>query len=473
MTKPPFALLLTGCLLISGCQLAEKYLSPDLPIVEGWEKSETDKALSTVPSDPFWWRGMKDATLDRLMTQAVQGNLDIKIAEARLAEARALTQRASAQLMPEIGLAGSLAQEGGQASRGGSDDANTRGEVGLSGSWNLDLFGGLSEEAAASEANLGNAEATRRLTVQTLLADIARTYVDVRAQQQLLALTEKNLTLQKETLRATRIQFEAKAAAKLDLLRAQAQVSRTKAEIPTIVASLAARQHRIAVLMGDTPESVDIALKKSAPVPVFSGDIVLQTPIWTMVNRPDIQAAEYRLREQAALKNARTADLFPKLSLSGFFGLGTSSLYSSATPWSLGANLLSPLLNFGRIESEIDAADARKMQALHRYRKTVLEALEQVENALVQYTQQKKRMAWLGESASSQREAARMARLKYEAGDGVFIDVLIAEERLLQAESAVAQSKAAVTRAAIDLYTAMGVVAPVETVQTTTPTTEE
>lgn len=454
---------LSICLLSSACSVGDAYQKPGAPEVKKWRNLSENSIAKGQAVDMFWWRSLKDRTLDRLMSEAVSENIDIKIAEARLAEVRALSSGSKAALLPDIGIAGSVVQEGNQASRGGLDATNSRSEIGINGNWDLDLFGGKQEELAASIASLGNAEANHRLAVQTLRADLARTYVDVRSQQQLLILTEKNLKLQQETLRATEIQYNAKAAAKLDVLRAQAQVSATQAEIPAIRANLATKQHRIAVLMGKPPEDVDRSLAIYAPVPFFSGKIIMQTPIWTISNRPDIQAAEFRLQEQTALKNVRTADLFPKLSISGFFGIGTASLYTSASPWNIGANLISPLLNFGRLESEIDAADARKNQALQRYRKTVLEALEGVENALVQYDSQRKRLASLEESVSSQREAARMARLKYEAGDAVFIDVLIAEEKLLQSESGVVQAKAAASRAAIDLYTAMGVVAPVET----------
>ncbi len=464
MRMLPSILILTASALCYGCDVGGTLPSSEKPDVKAWENKGADTiAAESGKVDTQWWRSLKDPVLDRLLREAAGSNLDLKIAGLRMKEAQAQAGRASAALFPEVGVTGALTGEGRQSSRGGPDAASTRSELGISGIWDLDLFGGKRAELEASEANLGNAEASRRQAVQTLIADVARTYVEVRAQQQLLELTQKNLRLQQETLRATRIQFEAKAAAKLDVLRAQAQVSSTQAELPAIRASLAARQHRIAVLLGKPPQSIDAALKKPAAVPSFSDKIVLQTPIWTMASRPDIQAAEARLREQAALRSARAADIFPKLSLSAFFGLGTATLYSSATPWNLGANLAAPLLNFGRIESDIEAADARAQQALQRYRKTVLEALEEVENALVQYGEQKRRVASLEQSSASQREAARLARLKYDAGDAAFIDVLIAEERLLQAESGVVQARAAATRAAIDLYTAMGVVAPVET----------
>ncbi len=461
MTKYRLLLLtISICTVTTACSVGEEYTKPQPTEIKTWSSKEKSMDIAGNNIDPLWWRSLKDTTLNRLIDEAVKENLDIKIAEARLDEAKALTGRASSSLLPDINVTSSNAIEGNQGSRGGLNDTNKRSEIGISGTWDLDIFGSRREELQASKANLGNTEANLRQTMQTLVADLASTYIDMRAAQQLLLLTEKNLKLQQETLRATKIQFEAKAAAKLDVLRSQAQVSNTQAEIENINATIKAKQHRIAILMGKPPQDIDSILIKPSAIPFFTDKILLQTPIWVIANRPDIQAAEFRLIEQTALKNARTADLFPKLSLSGFFGIGTASFYTNTTPWTLGANLIAPLLNFGRLESEIEAADARKMQALHRYRKTVLEALEEVENALTQYSSQRKRLVSLEESSSSQQEAARMARLKYDAGDAIFIDVLIAEEHQLQAESAVVQAKASVTKSAIDLYTAMGIVAP-------------
>lgn len=444
-------------LLLTAC-VSEPYQRPDSGVPEAW-REQMDHTVAGSPSrsskSEGWWKQLNDEALNGFMNKAVENNNDLKIAGARIAEAKALRGETFSKLLPDISATASANRTGKQSSLGGVDAANTTKQAGLNANWELDVFGGTRAELEAGDAGTLRAEAEYHQTKLLLLAEVARSYVETRTLQQLAELTQRNLTLQQETLRATRLQYDAQAVSKLDVVRAEAQVESTAAELPAIDATLAASRHRLSVLIGEAPGSVDALLEQSQPIPEFNEEIMLDTPIAVIAARPDVQAAEYRLMEATSLKNAASTEIFPKLTLSGFLGLGDATLYGASNPYSFGASALLPLLNFRRIESRIDAADARKMQALHAYKQTVLKALEEVENALVSYDREIKRGQSLQKAADSDREAARLARIKYQAGDATFLDLLIAEQRQLDAESAALASRAGAAKNAIALNTAL------------------
>lgn len=457
----------TSCcmLLLTACgTVGEDYQKPAVNMPLSWAAMQRHpdalpgRISSRTNALPLndWWKQFKDPLLNKLVERAVANNKELKVATARVLEARSQRRNASANLMPQVnGTAGTTAS-GGKASKGGRNDEQLAFDAGFDASWEIDLFGGNRRKVEAGLANEEAATAEQQQALSTLLAEVARSYCDLRMQQHIIELTKKNLAAQQETLRLTRIQFDAKAVGEFDVLRASAQVDETKSRLPQITTSTDAALNRLAVLVGEAPGTLDTMLKNIGPIPQANLDLLSQTPAFILSQRPDIRAAERRLAQSTALHGVAVGEAYPKLTLSALFGLGGSTLYTGSTPWSLGMNLIAPLFSFGRIQSQIDAADARQQQAYHSYLQAVLLGLEETDNALTATINEKRRVILLESAAASNKKAAVLARIKFRVGEATFLDVMVQEQNVLESETRLAEAQANASRNLIALYKALG-----------------
>jgi multidrug efflux system outer membrane protein len=456
------AVLALTATYLAGCQSVPKPQAVPAPLAPAawngaWNGAGSMASADTPRADrALWWRDWNDPVLDGLMEAALRQNLDVKVAMARVDEARALGRVNDAYYKPSVSLGANLTGESGLKAQGGYNDADTRLSGGVTANWSPDIYGLQKLESELGRAGLGAADAQYRGAVSALLAEVAKAYVDLRQQQAVSALLDKNIALETETLRVIRIQTQAGAGVQLDVLRAEAQVETTRSQLPSVRAAMQIDCNRIAVLLGETPGARNGALKPVVAIPVFVKGVALDAPAAVIADRPDVQNAEYQLQQQADLKSIRSADLFPQISLSGFFGVGSSSLFGSSTPLTLGADLARPLIDYGRIKNQIKAQDARAQEALFAYQQSVLLAVEDVERSLVVYGQEQQRLDTLHKAAGIQGEATRQAQLKYQAGGTTTLDVLIAEQDLLNTQLGEAQSQARLASAGVDLYTSLG-----------------
>lgn len=404
--------------------------------------------------DQAWWRHFHDPALDALVAEALAGNKGLAIAKARVAEARATRAGARAALLPEIDATG-----GGRRGNQGYATSNktpTIAEADLTASWDLDLFGRNQARLAQSSALLQSEEATQQGVRVALLSEVARTYFDLRDALRQLDLTRANLATQQHTLEIIQVQQQGALASDFDVARAAAQVSATAALIPAFETGRDAALARLAVLLGRAPGTGDAALLASLrPLAPLDPRIVTAAPASVLAARPDVRAAERRYAASLSAKDAATAALFPDISLTALFGFQSSSPFD-ATPWGVGASLAQPVLDFGRIESQIDAADARQKQAFLAYQQSVLDALEDMENALSRYGHEARSGQSLATGVDQNRHAAELARSQYVNGYTGLLDELVAERNLLDAESAQAASDAALRRDLVDIYAAAG-----------------
>ncbi|MFT4076671.1 MAG: efflux transporter outer membrane subunit [Asticcacaulis sp.] len=446
---------LSALLALTACQTAPvAYQKPALEAPAVWHAAPD--APSKVAARSDWWTDWHDPVADQLMSAALAQNLDVKVAMARVDEARSLSKINDVRYKPSLYLNGSGAVTAGQKAMGGLNDGDARLGAGVGGNWDIDLYGLQKLESQLGQAGLNAADAQYRGAINSLLGEVAIAYIDLREQQRIYALLQKNIELQSETLRVVKIQTAAGAGVQLDVLRASAQVETTRSQLPSVRAAIQIDCNRIAVLLGEAPGARDALLMPDRDMPVFVTDTALKTPAEVIANRPDVQNAEYQLEQQGLAKSISTADLFPKISLSGFFGLSSSSLFGSSAPLNLAANLSRPLLDYDRIHNQIDAQSARQEQAFLSYKQTVLLAVEDVERSLVVYGEEQQRLTTLDNTSTIQAEAARQARLKFQAGYATFLDVLIAEQQLLDAQLSAVQSRARLTSAGVNLYTALG-----------------
>jgi NodT family efflux transporter outer membrane factor (OMF) lipoprotein len=432
--------------------------SSDVPVAPSWnqlEKANPALAMNAnAEVDHDWWRHFGDPTLDALITEAIANNKSLQIAVARIEEARANRGIARSRLFPEV-TGGASAQRGNQGFQSFDQTVNAA-QVTIDASWEVDLFGRNQARTAEAGAILQSEEAAMQAVQVALLAEVARNYFDVRNFDRQLVLTQQNLETQQMTLSLIQAQFQGGFSSDFDVQRAAAQVSTTEAQIPVLRAGLDAAVNRLNTLVGLPPGSRDEMIKAPQSLRPLDPQIVVAAPATVLAARPDVRAAERRFASSISAKDAATADLFPTVSLTAFFGLQGVSGLAGATPWGIGAGLIQPILNFGRIESQIDAADARQRQAFLDYQKTVLESLEDMETALSSYVQETTRNSSLTSAVAQDRRAAELAQQQYLNGFTSLLDVLVAQRDLLAAEANQAASDAALRKNLVAIYTAAG-----------------
>lgn len=401
-----------------------------------------------------WWRHFGDPTLDALVAEALENNKGLAIAKARVEEARANRGVTRSALLPEVSIQGG-AQRGNQGYATNDKEVSIA-EVDLRATWDLDLFGRNQARLAQSSALLQSEDASRQGVRVALLAEVARTYFDLRDALRQLDLTRQNLETQQRTLEIIQAQQQGAMASDFDVQRAGAQVSATAALIPAQETARDVALNRLAVLLGRPPGTKDTALLSGLQdMTPLDSSIVTAAPAKILAARPDVRAAERRYAASLSARDAASAELFPNISLTALFGAQSATPFN-ASPWGLAASLVQPVLNFGRIESQIDAADSRQKQAFLGYQQTVLGALEDMENALSRYGHETQRNQSLVTGVSQNRRAAELAHSQYSNGFTGLLDVLVAERNLLEAEQAQALSDTNLRRHLVSIYAAAG-----------------
>ena len=401
-----------------------------------------------------WWKRFNDPTLDALVTEALANNKTLAIAKARVEEARANRGAARARQLPQIGIAADASR--GNQGQASNDKVLNVAEADLEASWEIDLFGQNRARTAEAQAMLESEDDARQGVMVGLLAELARTYFDLRDAERRIELTRRNLATQQQTFALIQAQKRGDMASDFDLQRAGARVSATAAILPTLETARDAALNRLAVLLGAVPGSKDALVAAPRDLAPLDPRILIAAPAAVLAARPDVRAAERRFAASISASEAATAELFPKISLTALFGVQNSTLFASATPWGIGAALVQPVLNFGRIRAQIDAADARQTQAFLTYQQTVLEALENMENALSAYLHEAGRNAALTTAVTQNRKATDLAGQQYAAGFTGLLDLLVAQRDLLDAESSQAASDYALRRNLAAIYAAAG-----------------
>jgi outer membrane protein, multidrug efflux system len=415
-----------------------------------------------------FWRGFGDPVLDNLVQAALQANLDLRIAQTRLTEARALLLGAQADAMPNVSVEASATRSlTPRYLQPGASRSQRTGTVYAPSAlmnWELDLFG-RNARAAESAAALVSAQELGVGSAQAVVvAALATDYLRLRGLQQRLVVAEESLLNLREGLRVTEARLTAGRATQFDVARARNLVASTAATLPALQAQAARAMHRIATLSGQPTAQVTQALTERAPLPGLPVTDLARLPVGTpellLRRRPDIQVAERELAAATADVGVAVADRFPRLSLSGLLGLSSNragNLASSgAGTYSLGATLSWAALDFGRTQSRVDAAQARSARSLLQYEQTVLTALEETENALNGFTRSAQQVAEWEVASRSAQEAAEIARKRFAAGSTDLLPVLDAERQALSSRDQWVQAQADTASALVDVYRALG-----------------
>jgi NodT family efflux transporter outer membrane factor (OMF) lipoprotein len=469
-------LALTGlglALTAAGCTVGPHYEKPDLSAPPAWNEAQ-QSGVSARPAElARWWTSFNDPLLNSLVERAVRSNLDLRLAEARIREARAARAVTAAGEWPRADVSGSYSRNrssenavGSQgqgavvAPRPGADLEQDLFRTGFDATWEIDVFGGVRRSLEAADATLAATLEDRRNTLVTLLGDIAKNYIDVRGFQKRLLVARANLKAQQETLDLTRVRFQAGLASDLDVAQAEGQLNTTAAQVPTLEGSLTQAAHRLDILLGSEPGSLWDQLAKESPIPVLPAEVLVGLPSELLRRRPDIRRAERQLAAATAQVGAATADLFPKFSLIGGMGLqsiSASDWFSGPSRfWSIGPTIRWPIFDAGRIRANIEVRNAQQAQALTQYEKTILAALEDVENSLVNYAREQMRHRTLRDAVAAHRRAVAMSNELYIRGLVDFLNVLDNQRSLFASESDLAQSEAVMATNLVALYKALG-----------------
>ena len=456
-------LTLAIALIVSGCAA----VGPDYTPIEpdgppGWN-ADMAGGLRPVPADPdtlaSWWTIFDDPELSRLEKWAASGNLQVQIAQSRVREARALRGISRSRLLPVVDATAAAANI--RSSESG--DAGQQFEfysAGFDAGWELDIFGGVRRSIEASQADLEASRARLHDVMISLMAEVALNYLDVRIFQAQLAITRTNIDTQAETYHLNQSRHQAGIIDELAVQESLRILESSRSQIPAIESDLMAAKHRIAVLLGQPPGTLNQALAEQKAIPDLPASVAAGIPAETLRRRPDIRRAERAVAAQTARIGVATADLYPKFQLIGTIGIesidGADLLNWSSRVWSIGPRASWNLFDGGAIRHNIAVQNARQEQALVQYREAVLLALEEVENALVAYAKQQRRRDLLAKAAAAAQRAELLARDKYRAGLVDFNNVLDAQRSLLLLQSELNLSTGAATANLVRLYKSLG-----------------
>ncbi|WP_269714589.1 efflux transporter outer membrane subunit [Caulobacter sp. NIBR2454] len=454
------ALVAGASLMAVACAVGPDFKAPAVAPV-AYQNADPQIFVTTANPEAEWWKGFEDPILDSLVLQALGDNLDLRIALARVSEARALFTDARLDQLPRVTTSGTYSVAKQQTPAGSPRVETDAWQAGFDAGWEIDLFGRVRRGVEAARADLGAADADLRDVQVTVAAEVARNYFELRGAQERLAVARRNLETQRETVRLTQVRFDVGRGDAIDVASATARMKATEAAIPVLVTAETRANYRLAVLTGQRPGALDSLLvaRTEETRPLIKA-LNIGDAGELLRRRPDVQAAERRLAGQTARVGVATADLFPRVSVTGFVGFlsgNFSSLGNSGTgAWAVAPTVSWPGLDFGGARARLKAQEAREEASLAAYDQTVLRALEDLENALVAYRQQQAQLYSLTEQASASRRAAELARVQYREGGIDFLVLLDAERTLLAAEDALSVAETGVNTNVVAIYKALG-----------------
>ena len=457
----PAALATLG---IAGCAVGPDYRPPDSGAPATWTgvASSARPAVSTATPSGLatWWTSLDDPLLTELVQSALDANPDVAAAQARLRQVRAQRVIAASGLYPSLGAGADGRRANASVETSGRNVTADAYGASLDASWEIDVFGRTRRGVEAATADVEATAAQLAATQVSLAAEVANNYVDVRLQQGLIRIARSNAESQAETLQLTEWRAQAGLASIQDVEQARTNLERTRAQVPALETSLAAAEHRLDSLLALPPGSLHARLAAPGPTLAVPAQLAVGIPADTLRQRPDVRAAERNLAAETARVGQAEAALYPSFTLSGSIGVEALTLGNLASAdagvWSLFGGITAPLFQGGALRAQVEAQDAIRDQALAEYRKTVLTALEEVENALVALANNQRRDVSLVTAVESARTADLLARERYTAGLVDFQSVLDTDRTVLTVEESLAQNRADGMLALVRLFKSLG-----------------
>jgi NodT family efflux transporter outer membrane factor (OMF) lipoprotein len=463
-------------LVLAACTVGPDYHgAPDIAsnsVKSGAFVRTPTQGMLTAHAPAQWWLALNDPQLNKLVDAALANNLDLKIAQARLRQSRSQLRGQRANELPKVGgSAAALRMRSpdtslfSSSSDNGSGGSTGRGPIdfytlGFDASWEIDLFGGTRRaiEAASDEADAVHADLAD--TQVSLAAEVASAYIDLRDQQERLALAQQTAEDQQQMLTLTQQRRARGTAADVDVERLTTQVDTTRATLVPLQVQITDSLDQLALLTGQEPGALDAELASRAPLPALPETVSIGDPATMLQQRPDIRAAERRLASSNAQIGEHIADYFPKVSLLGDIGFSATDpghlLRKENFSWLTVPYLQWNILDFGRTAANVDAAKASRDEAEARYRKSVLSALKDANSSLSRYGNQREHVVRLEAVETSSQHSATLIRQRYRAGVSTLIDLLDAQRTQFAAQQDVVAARAELLKDFVSLQKSLG-----------------
>jgi NodT family efflux transporter outer membrane factor (OMF) lipoprotein len=495
--------------LLAGCTVGPTYKSQSIWSPATWfaahQAAITKQAARpsepvSEPIDPAWWSIFHDAELTSLEQRVAAANLNVRIATIRLAESRSQRQITGADQFPSLQGEGSYTRErvsqkgvlglfggGGGKSSGSfaSMGGNASGTTGRSGglpaaaasqgssippfnlfqygfdaSWELDLWGRVRREVESADATLEASADARRNSLLSVLAEVARDYVQLRGIQTQLAIAQANLKTEQQTLQLSQDRYRGGLTTELDVANAAAQLQTTQATLPQLQQQQDQAINALSFLLGQAPGALQAELIAPHAVPPVPPRVPIGVPSELARRRPDIRQAEAQLHAATADIGVAVADFYPKVTLDGSIGLQALKFKDlgnwSARQYGLGPTISIPIFEGGRLRATLALRKVEQQEAALNYQQIVLQAWHDVDNALVAFAAEQRRRDALVAAEVQNRLALRLARERYTQGVADFLNVLDAERAVLQSQQQLADSTVTVSSNLVQLYKALG-----------------
>ncbi len=447
-------------LALAACAVGPDYKTPDTEPAHFDSTDVQAKAFDRSRFESVWWKQFDDPVLNQLVQASLDGNRDLRVAFARLKSARAIRDDAANDQFPVVTSRASSEIGKGQIPGQTTQRVNQeRYDLGLDMAWELDLFGRIQRQIEASEAQEAAAQADLQQLQVSLIAELVDAYGQLRGAQLREKIAMANLKTQQESRSITLTLRDAGVGNDLDVVRADARLAGVEATVPQLQAEQARARHRIATLLGQRPDALSVDLSPKA-LPAIAKALPVGDPAELLRRRPDIRSAERQLAAATANVGVATADLFPRVSLSGFLGFtaarGSQIGSSAANAWSLGPSITWAAFDLGSVRARLRVAKADAEGALANYEQQVLLALEESANAFSDYDKTQQRLLSLIRQSEASRKAADLASVRYREGTVDYLVLLDAERERLSAEDAQAQGEVELYRGIVSIYKALG-----------------
>jgi len=455
---PVFAVM-----IVSGCAAVGpdyKKIKSDAP--EQWNSLlKSGLAAETADKEKLgqWWKVLNDPILEKLEKQAVSENLTLKESIERVREARTLLGLSKTGFFPVLNASGAAVKSRSSESTGTGKELDLF-SAKIDAGWEIDIFGGVRRSVEAAKANLEASEDSVRDAMVSLSAEVALNYINYRTYQARLVAAKNNFEAQKHTYEINLSRYKSGLIDELAVHQSLYLMEQTKSQIPLLESGLNSSINRLCVLLGKKPGALNEEMKTVESIPTPPISIAIGIPAESLRRRPDIRRAERLVAAQSAKIGVSKANLYPKLRLSGSIGLEAleaGDLTDSANgTFSIGPSITWNLFDAGAIKRNTEAEEIRKNQAYISYRSIVLRAMEEIENAITDFSKEHERYVSLNKATEAAAKADMIARDRYKAGLVDFSNVLDAQRSLSSFQDSLAQSKGTVTVNMIKLYKALG-----------------
>ena len=451
-------------MLLTGCAIGPDYLRPRLLLPQAW-RSAPPKPEAAPPASLAnlpWWELFQDEALRSLVAAALEENKDLRVAVARVAQARARFGAARADQLPQLEARGQYSrQRSSQKSvfpLPPGEEENDLFVLSGDASFEVDLWGRLRRASEASRAELLANEAARQTVVLTLVSDVASTYLELRERDLEVEITRRTATARRQSLGIVRDRFEAGLTSALDLRQAETDLASTEALIPDLERQVIQTENRLSILLGRFPGDI----RRGSPLSgvTFPPEVPAGLPSALLERRPDIQQAEETLVAANARIGVAKAAFFPEITLTGAYGVESvalSDLFTGAArAWQFGPRVTVPIFKGGRNRANLALAEAQQDEALARYEQAVQQAFREAEDALVAHRKTKEGLVAQREAVKASRETLAVAESRYSSGITTYLNVLDTQRTLLSAEIAESRALFAQLVAVVQLYRALG-----------------